>query len=67
MKKVQDFVGLEAEHKRLIAEIAALSPKSGPKLPGRAVPSGSSAKLVALNRQLATIALKLRLGKLKAK
>lgn len=64
MKKVQDIAVLEAEHKRLVEEIAANSPKSGPKMPGRTVPSGSSSKLVALNRQLSAVTLKIRLGKL---
>ena len=68
MPATNDIAALEAEMKRLNGEIAELSPKGAPKVPGRAVPSGDSARLVSLNRQLATVKLKLaQAGKAKGK
>ena len=59
MDATNDIAALEAELKRLNAEIGELSPKGAPKVPGRPAPSGDSARLVTLNRQLATVKLKL--------
>jgi hypothetical protein len=59
MTATNDVAALEAEMKRLSDEIAGLSPRGAPKVPGRPAPSGDSARLVTLNRQLATVKLKL--------
>jgi hypothetical protein len=59
MPATNDIAALEAELKRLNAEIGELSPRGAPKVPGRPAPSGDSARLVTLNRQLATVKLKL--------
>lgn len=68
MPASKDIAALEAEMKRLNGEIAELSPRGAPKVPGRPAPSGDSARLVTLNRQLATVKLKLaQAGKAKGK
>lgn len=56
---------LEAEVERLGKEIAELTPRPSPKSSGRATPSSGSARLVTLNRQLATA--KLKLGQARSK
>ncbi len=63
MTIAQDMNELEAELKRLNSEIAELSPKGAPRVPGRAAPSTDSARLVVLKRQLATTKLKLAQAK----
>jgi hypothetical protein len=51
---------LEAERARIVEQISALSPEIGRQLPGRKLPSMASAKVEALNRQLAVVNLKIR-------
>ncbi len=66
MTEANEVEALEAELNRLMGEIASAQPKQS-RLPGKAMPSGSSAKLLALNRQLATLKLRLSQSKAKAK
>jgi len=61
-----DIAALESERDAITASIAELGSKKSGMLPGRQVPNGSSAKLLALNRQLATVKLKLAQAKAKA-
>jgi hypothetical protein len=60
-----DITTLEAERTRITDAIAALSPDLGRQLPGRKLPSSAGAKVDALNRQLATINLKIKQAKAK--
>lgn len=60
-----DITTLEAERARITDAIAALSPDLGRQLPGRKLPSAAGSKVDALNRQLATINLKIKQAKAK--
>ena len=62
---MSDIVTLEAERTRITDAIAALSPDLGRQLPGRKLPSAAGSKVDALNRQLATINLKIKQAKAK--
>jgi hypothetical protein len=65
MASGKEKAALQAEVERLGKEIAELTPRPSPKTSGRTPPSSDSARLVMLNRQLATA--KLRLGQTKQK
>ena len=62
---MSDIVTLEAERTRITDAIAALSPDLGRQLPGRKLPSAAGSTVDALNRQLATINLKIKQAKAK--
>ncbi len=64
MNELTNVTTLEAELARLTDEIAAFSRdvqsrKGATTMPGRPSPNGATAKLAVLNRQLATVKLKL--------
>ena len=59
-EKMTDLETMLAEKARITAEIAALSADTGPKSPGRKVPSKASTQIDLLNKQLATLNMKIR-------